>query len=65
MTDAEKVSELVETLMTLERHVAMECMDRLIEDGGRIVGWEKTPELSRLLDDTRAAIARATGGSDE
>lgn len=46
-----EVARLREALEPLERHVALECYDRLIEGG-----WEKSERLSQLLDGARAAL---------
>lgn len=46
-----EVARLREALEPLERHVALECYDRLVEGG-----WEKSERLIRLLDGARAAL---------
>jgi len=54
-----RIAELEAALSRLERYVAMEAMDRLIEEGGRAVGWEKSHQFSALLDETRQILIPA------
>ncbi|CAM5655335.1 hypothetical protein MAUB1S_11389 [Mycolicibacterium aubagnense] len=46
-----EVARLRKALEPLERHVALECYDRLIEGG-----WEKSERLIQLLDGARSAL---------
>jgi len=53
--------EAIRLLERLERHCALEAMDRLIEEGARIIGWEKTPAFRDLLEEARALLAAVRG----
>lgn len=51
-----EIDELVEALEKLERYASLNAMDHLLTDG-----WEKTPHFSKMLDDSRALIAKHKG----
>ena len=53
---AADVARLRGALEPLLRHASMKAMDELIEEGGRIVGWQKTSQFMVLTEAARAAL---------
>lgn len=49
----------------LMKHVRLEAMDRLIEEGGQTIGWEKTPGFCDLIRDAEAELSRLQSLSDQ
>jgi hypothetical protein len=56
--------EVVEALEKLIRFVSINAMDQIVEDeDGHMIGWRKSWEFNRLIDESRKALSRQPSGS--